>query len=234
MLWLTIALAHPLGGVMPSHDVVVELAEDTARVRYAVRLPTHDVLEDVGDRSEFSPADAEDFNVARLRELRDELALSVDGERLAWTSNAPTEESGTGNSRFVLFEQDLVAPLRAGELTLRNGNTPDSLSYFRVAFEVAPRWTVDDCSLFRRVEEGAVLKSDNGVWSLEEASREVTLVLRQTSALEGLLGQDAVRSVDLAVAPPFPWTWAVGGLAVLLSAALGLMSALRRRAARPA
>ena len=235
MLWLALASAHPLNGVMPSHDVVVEMGPERVQVTFAARIPTHDVLQDVGDRDDFTPEAAEAYNVARLRELRDALVLRVDGQRVNWEEPTPSDESGTGNSRFVLYEQTLSAPMGTGEWAFSNGNTPDQLSYFRWSVGVAQAWTVADCSLWRKVEDGAVRLSDNAVWSLDEADREVRWVVHAVGPWQQHLLPPEPRSIDLALAPGVPWTWGVGGGAVVVAGVAGAAAAARRRRrSRPA
>ncbi len=232
MLWLATVLAHPMGGVMPSHDLGLEVQEDGLLVRYAARIPTHDVLREIGEQ-DFGPEEAAAYNLRRLEELRQELVLEVDGTRRPWDSHEPTAESGRGNSRFVLYEQVLSATFAGGRVHLRNGNTPDQLSYHRADVVVAPFWVVEDCTLWGQVEHGKVRKSRTGVWRLEEDSRELELLVRPSTALESA-GIDGPRSVDEALPPPLPWTVVVGAVSVVLAALLGLRAALRRRGALPA
>ena len=231
MLWLASALAHPLGGVMPSHDLRLELQADRIEALYGARLPTHDVLKAIGEQADFSPEDATAYNTARLRELRENLTLTVDGSRVPWEEATPTPESGTGNSRFVLFEQTLRAPFAGGELLVVNSNDPDALSYFRVDVVLGPMWVAEQCSLWERVE-ATVEKSRNGTWRLEEESRELTLLVRPTGWWEAPRVEGA-RGVDQALGPGLPWTWAVGAGATLLAAGLALLRAARRRPASP-
>jgi len=220
---------------MPSHDVVVEMGLERVQVTFAARIPTHDVLQDVGDRDDFTPDAAEAYNVARLRELRDALVLSIDGDRVVWEEPTPSEESGTGNSRFVLYEQTLSAPMGPGEWSFSNGNTPAQLSYFRWSVGVAHAWTVADCSLWRKVEDGSVKLSDNAVWSLDEADREVGWVVQPAGRLQQRRIPAEPRSIDLALAPVVPWTWGVGGAAVVIALVAGVSTAARRRrGSRPA
>lgn len=220
---------------MPSHDVVVEMGAERVQVTFAARIPTHDVLQDVGDRDDFTPEAAEAYNADRLLELRDALVLSIDGQRVRWEDPTPSAESGTGNSRFVLYEQTLSAPMGTGEWAFSNGNTPGQLSYFRWSVGVAQAWTVADCSLWRTIEDGAVRLSDNAVWSLDEVDREVSWVVHAAGPLQTPRIPAGLRSIDLALAPSLPWTWGVGGAAVVIALVGGAATAARRRrASRPA
>lgn len=230
LLVLPAALAHPVGGAQPSHMFKVSVEADQLRVFYSARVPTHDIIQELQPTADFGPEAGERFTMKQLDELRDNLALEIDGERVAWERVPGSEPTGRGDSRYLFYEQELAAPLsgQRHELFLSNGNRPDQLSFFQWTVGLQPPWVVEDSSLLT-FEGGAVKRSLNGQVRMDEDMRELTLELRPAGPVEGLFRGEQGRALDDAIGEPLPWWLRGAGLGTVLGA-LGLLWWRGRRA----
>lgn len=181
------AAAHPFGGTLPGHELRLTVAADRVELRYAARVPTHDVLSEL---EALGQADAAAFTDRKLDELADNLRIEADGMRLSWT-RAPTDaETGLGNSRAISYEQTLsvALPPNTRSLHISNGNYPDQPSYFFWSVALMPPLRLSDCSLVD-IEGARVLRTRDGQWRMDEEQRELRLTFAESTGVLAALGQ---------------------------------------------
>ena len=102
---------------------------------------------------------------------------------MALEASPEQPESGVGDSRFMTWALALEAPLPAGARTLAviNANFPDRPALFNTTLSVSDAVVLDAASLFD-VEDGALRRSRDGQWRMEEESRELRASFRVRSA----------------------------------------------------
>jgi len=183
MLWVTAALAHPVGGVFPSHQLALRVGPEAVEVDYGIRLPTHDVVKELQAVSEdLSQEDADAFSQELLDELRDNLIVELDGEAVAWER---LDSSAQGTVKYVYYDQTLRIPVTddAHSLRLSNGNYPDQLSYFMTEVLVDATLAVEESSMLF-FDEGVLKRNLDGRYRMDEEMREITLSWRALSWTE--------------------------------------------------
>ena len=128
-MWLSLiiaAQAHPFESKLYGHQTTLWLGEESVIVEYAVEVPTPRLLAEIRDALTGAPtqADQDAFNARMHRDLRDALRLRIDEEAQSWSRAEPTEDSGRGDAKFIVYRLLLEAPLpdEARTLQLVDGN----------------------------------------------------------------------------------------------------------------
>ena len=184
-MWLTliaVASAHPFESRLYGHQTTLWLTDEAVTVEYAVEIPTAELLAELRETlpPQPTPADQAAFNERLHRDLRDALRLVVDGEAMSWAVSEPTEDSGRGDVKFIVYRLQTKAPLPAEARTLQliDGNYPDEPSIFQVSVLVGEGMILDASSQLT-VEDGVLLNSRDGLWRAEEDNRELRLSFRR-------------------------------------------------------
>ncbi len=227
MSWLLVRVswAHLSGGVYPSHQLELEIQGDGVRAVYSARIPTHEVVEELEAlRQAGDPlaADAQAFSDRKMDELRDNLALRLDGEQAVWQRR---EDDAKGNSKYLYYDQVLWLGLSEGphEVQISNGNVPDQVCYFMVTARLDPAWVIEETSLLF-FDEGELKRNRDGRWRMDEDARELTMSLRPATWLESLEREDGRQLTVVEALPPRRSTGSlvVVGLVALALGGLGL------------
>ena len=234
LLALSTALAHPVGGVYPSHQLAVRVQPEGVEVDFGMRLPTHDVVKELQAVSEdLTEEDAEAFSAGLLDELRDNLELRVDGEPRPWERLA---SSAQGTVKYVYYDQTLRVALEPGPHTLElsDGNYPDQLSYFMTEVFVDASLAVTESSLLF-FDEGLLKRDLHGRYRMDEEMRELALGWRPLAWHE-LRQAEGLLPLGEALPPELSSTrWlGLGLLGVLGLVGLVALSRRARRSGAPA
>ncbi|MCP4809416.1 MAG: hypothetical protein GY913_18555 [Proteobacteria bacterium] len=225
------ALAHPVNGVFPSHQLELSVSAEDTELLLSIRMPTHDVVKELkGLEAEKGEAltreETDAFSAELLDEMRDNVRVSLDGAPVAWTR---LDSSAEGTTKFITYDQRLTVAHDAGPhaLTLSNGNLPEQTAYFMASVHLDPALVVETSSLLV-FDEGELKRNLHERWRMDEAQREIAVAWRPIGALEGLQrdGDEPLPIAD-ALAPEIKASqWLAGGL---LAALLGLVGVYLRR-----
>ncbi len=196
LLGSSLALAHPVGRHVVQHDLELNVGTDTLQVDYTTVVPPEIVRDRPGP--------------AVTRELAAGLLITIDGRTVSWTPSTGESESDPHGSRIHI---EGTVPLPQGspiEVSVSNGNLPETRSVFRTTTTVAPMLRVDDSSLFV-MHEGALARSDEGRLRSDASARRTTLTIDRPTGLATL--HRALQSGPLAQPRPAeaarwtsPWT----------------------------
>lgn len=215
-LLVSAALAHPVNGVFPSHQLELTVRPEQTELLLSVRFPTHEVVELLkaleADKGEpLTREETEAFSASMLDDLRDNLRVELDGERQSWTRRASSAE---GTTKFLTYDQTLVLSHDAGphELHLSNGNLPDQTAYFMAAIHLDEPLVVESSSLLF-FDEGVLKRNKHERWRMDEDQREVSVRWRPASVIEGLSREPGLLAIGDALPPEVsPTRWLGLGL----------------------
>lgn len=168
-----IALAHPVGGKYLAHQLGVSIRRDAIIVDYAVEAPLAVLI------SRSMPPDA-DFDQVILQEIRSGLLVTVDGATVntvdlhAVPSAFPPTDGGSARVYRVSLQAD-VALSGEHEISVSNGNFPDSASFFASAGMVTGDIDVASSSVVEVVNGDVRDRSQR--YELGDSNRTLTVAI---------------------------------------------------------